>query len=199
MYLEKKYNYNDALNHLRLYRLFIKNKYPVVGPEGRRYFDYHDGDVYTKGAWILHTLRNNINNDPVFFQIIKTFYEENKLKITDTKAFIEVVNRITGKDYGWFFNQYLYQNKVPAFEYQIADDGSLYYRWINVSEGFNKLAVPIYLKVGFKEIYPDVKVQKLENYSSESIYIDNDKALFGTNQNNKLKKLFLNQNDVSNN
>lgn len=201
LYMEKKYNPAEALNHLIFYRWLIKNKLPVEGPAGRHYFDTRDGDVYVKGAWILHSLRNNINNDSVFFAILRTFYNENRMEVTNSKTFIETVNRITGKDYNWFFNQYLYQNKVPVFEYKYLKGGTIYYRWTNVAEGFNKLCVPVKFKddAAIFELYPDYKVQKFilpdgQNLDSR-LLIDNNKALFGIKKNQKLPDLFIRQND----
>ena len=66
LYLEKKYDYTLAKGHLNFYKVMIANKRPLVGPVGRRYFDYKDGDAYVKGAWMLHSLRTTINNDSIF-------------------------------------------------------------------------------------------------------------------------------------
>jgi aminopeptidase N len=196
LYLEKKYGLKEALDHLDFYRCFIKNKRPVAGPYGRRYFDYHDGDAYVKGAWILHTLRNCINNDSLFFSIIKTFYAENKLKVTDSKAFIETVNRITGKNYSWFFDQYLNENKVPFFEFQTFNDGIIYYRWADVSDGFDKWPVLITFTGSNRnyELFPDVRVQKLTTEGQkyeEGITIHNNKGLFGVRRNKFLEYLYV--------
>jgi aminopeptidase N len=199
LYMEKKYGHQEGFFHLILYRLMIKNKYPIVGPMGRRYFDYKDGDVYTKGAWTMHSLRNVISNDTLFFRIIRTFYEENKLKTTSSGKFTETVNRITGKDYGWFFEQYLYQRKAPVFEYQYTSDGGIYYRWANVSEGFNQMQVSLKFEYidNLVLLKPSVKVQKFMLPQGQKIYgiksFGNDKMLFGTNENKKLRKIFLHQ------
>ncbi len=200
LFLEKKYGKETAINHLLNYRIFIKNKLPVVGPVGRRYFDYHDEDVYTKGAWILNTLRNTINNDSVFFTIIKSFYQENKLKMITSSAFIQTVNRITGKDYNWFFNQYLYKNEVPVMEGDYGSDGAFYYRWTNVPEEFNKL--PVHLRLGSDSntltIFPNSKVQKVDiplnangSYPAINFYIT--KTLYISIMNKKMKSIYDNQ------
>jgi aminopeptidase N len=194
LYLEKKYKKNVAANHLLFYRFTIKNKRPVVGPKERRYFSYKDGDVYVKGAWTLHTLRNTINNDSLFFDIIRTFYNENKLKIITTKAFTDLVNRKTGKDYGWLFDQYLYRRKAPFLEVQHAKDGTFYYRWTEVPKEFNKL--PVYVKFPFDEetleLFPSDKIQLIKTskapVKSSDVFIDNFKVLFGIKWSKKLER-----------
>ncbi|MEL6533860.1 MAG: M1 family metallopeptidase [Bacteroidota bacterium] len=56
LYLEDMLGEDAYDSHLFLYRLTIKNKYPVVGVRDRRWFHFRKNqDVYTKGAWILHT------------------------------------------------------------------------------------------------------------------------------------------------
>lgn len=210
--LERKYGVESASLHLLLYRFMIKNKFPLVGPQGRRYFNYKDGDVYVKGAWVLHSLRNIINDDSVFFRILSTFYMENRYKTTNSKMFIETVNKITDKDYKWFFDQYLYKNTAPVLEFHITSDSDMYYRWTNTGAGFNKLqviatfgsgklktdgfpAIVEFESGGIKvEFYPDTKVHKIklpEGANDESQrYFNDNKILFGWKENKKLVKLF---------
>jgi aminopeptidase N len=195
LYLEKEYGAKVAQKQLNLYKMFIKNNKPLVGPFGKRYFDYKDGDVYFKAAWMLHSLRNNIDNDNIFFSILKTFYYENKLKVTNSAAFIETVNRITGADYNWFFNQYLYDNRSPCLEYQFGKDGFIYYRWVEVKEGFDKLKVSLKFKMDDTnfEVYPSHVIQKFkipENIKNEEFFkFDNQKLLFISKENQKLKDI----------
>lgn len=196
LYLEKEQTEFAAKSHLLFYRLTIKNKRPVVGPVNRRYFNYKDGDVYVKGAWTLHTLRNQINNDSIFLQIMRTFYEENKLKTTDSKTFISTVNRVTGKNYNWLLDQYLYERKVPFIQYEVVDGKTLYYRWVAVKDDFNQLTVPFKMPgaVDKTRITPSVLVQKLEMPEGTKLdkhfRFDNSEALFGMKKNKKLSKIY---------
>ncbi|MBL0343263.1 MAG: M1 family metallopeptidase [Bacteroidetes bacterium] len=192
LYLEKEYGSNLAYNHLLFYRWTIKNKRPVVGPSGRRYFDYHDGDVYVKGAWTLHTLRNQIANDSIFLKIMQTFYDDYKYKTTSTAQFIQTVNSVTNKNYNWLFNQYLFERKAPVFEYYISKDGYLYYRWMNTAVDFNKIKVPFTIEndATLYDVFPSSKVQRYKlkegtNFTSE-VAVDNSSALFGKSKNRKL-------------
>ncbi|TND07791.1 MAG: aminopeptidase N [Bacteroidetes bacterium] len=109
-------------------RLTIINRRPVSRPFNMRYFNYRDGDIYHKGSWILHSLRYALENDSLFFDILETFATENAPKTVTSKDFIALVNRKTGKDYQWFFDQYLYNRLAPEIEYSI-EKGKMYYRW----------------------------------------------------------------------
>ncbi len=195
IYLERQYGHTAAASHLLFHRWMIANKRPLVGPRGRRYFDYHDSDVYVKGAWTLHTLRNTIGDDELFFNILNTFYEEYKLKVTNSAEFIEVVNRLTGEDYNWLFDQYLYKHKVPFLEYEYTDEGKFYYRWAEVAKEFNKLPVRIDFPGvnGITTLYPTTEIQVFEPTLNGNLSLEptiwNDETLFGFDRNKKLVKL----------
>jgi len=192
LYLEKKYGTQLARKHLNFYKIMIANKRPVVGPRDKRFFDYKDGDVYVKGAWILHSLRNTINDDSTFFKILRTFYSNYQKRTTDSKAFIETVNATTGSDYNWFFNQYLYKNTAPFLEYEQGKNGHIYYRWTDAGADFNKLKVSFELSNGKQvQVTPATEVQQLDisGEGNVSVFIDNSTALFGTRKNNKLHTL----------
>lgn len=128
LYVERTNGKQAYENYLRQNRLFIINRRPVAHPYGLRYFDYHDEDMYMKGAWILHSLRTAIGNDSVFFDILKTFATKGSPRNASTQDFLKLINSKTGKDWKWFFDQYLYNRFVPEYEY-LFTSGGFYGRW----------------------------------------------------------------------
>jgi aminopeptidase N len=88
---------------------------------------------------MLHCLRCTINNDSLFFSILKEFNLNNRYKTVTTDDFINFVNKKTGADYTAFFKKYLYDTEIPVLQYSFAKDGDdliLKYRWSGVGEGF---------------------------------------------------------------
>ena len=73
-------------------------------------FDAHS---YPKGALVLHTLKNIIGED-IFRKVIKRFLEKFKFNVADTEDFRKVVEEVVGKDFEWFFDQYLYNAGHPV-------------------------------------------------------------------------------------
>jgi aminopeptidase N len=144
LYVEKTKGRQAAIRYLWTYHCFIINRRPVVGEHGIRYFDYHDEDIYMKGAWVLHSLRYAIGNDSLFFDIIHSFYMENKMTEISSDKFEEIVNRKTGKDFHWFFQTYLHDRFTPELEYCV-HDGNIYYRW-------NKTEKDFQMKVRYTEV-----------------------------------------------
>lgn len=124
LYVEKIKKPEDYINYTYWTAMMVKNKKPVIGPKGLYYWNYKDGDPYSKGAAMLHTLRNHLNNDTMFFNIIRTFYKEFCYKIADTDDFIEITNRLSGQDLNYFFKQYLYRRESPYLKWNFDYDES---------------------------------------------------------------------------
>jgi len=152
LFAERIKGYESSLLYARHYiASMINNKLPVVGPPDVSYWDNSDNDVYNKGAMVLHTMRNIINDSLLFFDILQTFYREHAGKSHVTTAdFTELVERKTGKDWSTFFKVYLYQREVPVLHIcyctynsdrvpVITDPGSATFiaaKWKNVPEDF---------------------------------------------------------------
>ncbi len=189
LYVEYTQGHKAYLNYLFLQRIMIKNERPVVRKRGIRYFDYHDEDIYVKGSWVLHTLRTVIANDSVFFDILKTFRNENNCKQILSETFIELVNRKTGQNYNWFFKQYLFNREAPIFEFYWGKSG-FYYRWTHVGDDF-VMPIEIITSAGSRQkIYPTKKIKQKTVLASGSINFNTSEQLYGTLQNDKLPELF---------
>lgn len=191
LYVESVKGKEAYLDYMYWQRITIGNKRPVVRKRGIRYFDYHDEDIYSKGSWVLHTLRNTINDDPLFFDILKTFHIENNQKQILSETFIELVNKKTGKDYNWFFKQYLFKREAPILEYYW-DFEHFYYRWTMADEDF-VMPVTIKGKDQTVTILPSKQVKRLAWKTNDNSFFDNsDKVYYGSKRNTDLKKMFNN-------
>ncbi|MCX2575999.1 M1 family metallopeptidase [Pedobacter sandarakinus] len=112
----------------------IKNDIPVIGPYGVN--KEGSGDMYPKGANLIHNIRQLINNDEKFRQILrglnKTFYHK-----TVTTAEIEnYIAKQSGLNLSKVFDQYLRHANIPTLEYNIKNN-MLAYRWISDVKGFD--------------------------------------------------------------
>lgn len=109
-------------------------------------------DVYYKGALMLHTLRGLVG-DAAFFQTTRELVYGTdkplpghfKPRYASTNDFITLLNRITGKDYRWFFDVYLRSIKLPALE-ATRSGNTLQLRWN--TEGNKPFPMPVQVRVG---------------------------------------------------
>jgi aminopeptidase N len=126
----------------------IENDKPIIGPYGVN--KEGSGDMYYKGAAMIHTLRNMIDDDNKFKMLLRkmqaTYYHKEV-----TSAEIEnFIAKETGLTLKAFFNQYLRSKKVPELEYSIdKNTNTIRYRLTNVVDQF---ALPIKVRAGTKRI-----------------------------------------------
>ena len=137
-------------------RRTIGNRTPVIGFYGVN--QEGSGDMYNKGNNLLHTIRQVIDNDSLFRDILrglnKTFYH----KTVDTKDIENYMSKRSGKDLSKIFDQYLRSTKIPVLEYK-EEGNSITYRWNNVVDGFN---MPVFLFSGKKfELKPTTEWQQV--------------------------------------
>ncbi len=167
LYIEEKLGYNVSVDFLIRKRRSIQDNLPIVGPENENYWAF--GDSYNKGAWVMHTLRSVVDNDSLWFGLLKTFFNRYAKGFAHTDDFTDLVNELTGENFDYFFNQYMYDNRQPVLEYY-QSDGELFHRWNNVISEFN---MPIDIIINGKEVrlYPSTNIQKIPIAKGAVIHI----------------------------
>ncbi len=145
LFVEYYYGKEAGSEYVIGQRRGIGNKSPIIG-----YYNVNkegSGDMYAKGANILHTLRQLIEDDEKWRQILRglnsTFYHQT----VTTEQVENYISQQTGIDLTEFFNQYLRTTMIPTLEYEITDE-NLKYRWTNIVENFD---MPIQVTIDDKE------------------------------------------------
>ena len=185
LYIEHKLGYNVMIDFLLKKREGIKNNLPIVGPVNENYWAF--GDSYNKGAWVLHTLRNAINNDDLWFSTLKKFAVDNAKSHVSTETFLNHIIKATGKNYQLVFYQYFYDHRPPTFEYY--QEGQMfYYRWSNVISDF-AMPVDIDLNGVEKRLEVSEKLSSINISEHSVIHIRDWESLIITKRNPDLKKL----------
>jgi aminopeptidase N len=139
LFIENVFGKEEYLYEIMRKSFYIYNFWPMVQNRNVNENSFASNDIYNKGAIMLHSLRCTINNDSLFFRIIKDFCIKNRYKIVYTGDFIEFVNKETKENYSAFFNKYLYDNRLPVLEYSFhknPDDLIFKYKWTEVEKGF---------------------------------------------------------------
>lgn len=98
---------------------------------------------YKKGAAIIHMLRFEINNDDVFYSILRQFLERYGHATATGDDFKSVVNEITGEDYAWFFNQWYYGYGFPTFSIQYGLNAENK-PWLTISQTPSSSSTPLF-------------------------------------------------------
>ncbi|MDH6254055.1 aminopeptidase N [Chryseobacterium sp. H1D6B] len=96
-------------------RKIISNDVPIIGKYGVR--NEGSGDMYPKGANMIHTIRQIINNDDTFRQILRGLNKDFYHQTVTTQQIENYISSKAGMDFSSIFNQYLRTIKIPALEY----------------------------------------------------------------------------------
>jgi aminopeptidase N len=133
LFIEYYYGKKAADEYVQGIRRTIGNYSPVIGPYGVN--QEGSSDMYNKGANLLHTIRQIINDDSIFRKILRGLNKEFYHKTVDSKEVEAYFSKQSGKDLSKIFDQYLRATKIPQLEYKI-EGNKLSYRWSNCIAGF---------------------------------------------------------------
>ncbi len=164
LYVEYHHGYKEAIRYMLNNRFLIGNKEPILGPKDVNWENWKESDHYYKGAWILHSLRHAIQNDELWFDLLKSFHEKNKLSNITTEDWIQHVNICTGKDYHAFFEQYLSYPSIPTLTYKIKKKRNkltFCYRWEADVKAFD-MPMKIGVDEKYQTIYPTAEWQSID-------------------------------------
>ena len=139
-------------------RMGLHNRHPLVSGKNQLEAVVYDDvagpgqDIYNKGALMLHSLRALIGDRAFFDSARMLVYGRPDPKpgnfephYASSRDFIDIVNKVTGRDLSWFFNVYLYQAALPKLD--IARQGdTLNLRWIAPNN--LPFPMPVELQVG---------------------------------------------------
>ena len=161
LYVECLYGYQKMLSYVNNQKKNIKNDKPIIGPYNVNQMG--SSDMYAKASVMLHTLRTLVDNDSLWFKIIRDINIDFKHKITTTKEMIKYLSFKTNLDLNIFFEQYLNNKQIPQFEYSIERQGksvTLICKW-NAIEHFN---MPIKINTGQDDfwIYPTTEIKEID-------------------------------------
>jgi aminopeptidase N len=115
----------------------VGNDQPIIGVYGVN--SEGSGDMYDKGANMLHTLRQLVNDDARWRGILRGLQKTFRHQTVSSKQVEDYISRQSGSNLNKVFDQYLRTTRIPALEYKL-EGPRLSYRWSNVVPGF---AMPV--------------------------------------------------------
>ncbi|MFY0605637.1 MAG: M1 family metallopeptidase [Cyclobacteriaceae bacterium] len=179
LFTEYHYGKDAGAEYIRGLRHGISNSGPIIGAYG---VNKRGEDIYGKGANILHTLRQLIDDDEKWRGILRGLNETFYHQTTNTQEVEKYIAEQSGLDLTKFFDQYLRTSDVPVLEYSVYQ-GKLMHRWTNCIEGFD---MPIPVAIGDKTtiLYPQTRWNynnlKVEVPEGELIMVDPNYYVYST-------------------
>ncbi|MFX1708361.1 M1 family metallopeptidase [Chitinophaga sp. CC14] len=181
LFTECQYGHKAAEEYVQGIRKNILNDVPIIPPYGVN--AEGSGDMYYKGANMLHNIRQIMEDDEAFRQLLrglnKTFYHQT----VTTQEIEQYMSQVVGMNLSKVFDQYLRHTTIPTLEYRF-NGQQIQYRWVSDVKDFN---MPVKVKLsdnGFKLIYPgtlwrssNITLSNLKNFEVDKNFYINSKQV----------------------
>lgn len=186
IYVECMYGPEEATQYMNARKRFVENDMPIIG-------DYNvnregSDDMYYKGALMLNTIRHLIDNDSLWWSILKGIQRDFALQTISSAQIENYINEHAGMDLSGVFDQYLRHSNPPVFEYTLEQKDSVLvfrYRWDADVPDFS---MPIRAKTdpngNFKWLHPTPAWQEMDLKGGQAtdLQLDTDDFYFLTSQ-----------------
>ncbi|MTI30600.1 M1 family peptidase [Cytophagales bacterium RKSG123] len=170
LYIECRFSYGKFLTYMQDMKSKIANREPILAPMGVNYNFWNDSDMYYKGAWMLHSIRNTIDNEEEWFALLFNLYQNFKYSNVSSDDIIDFLDENTKYNLRPIFRQFLLGVDPPKLIYSVQQKGKtakLKFKWeTDYAWDFN---MPMKVKFGtgkYYTIYPTNKWQT-ENFNTQ--------------------------------
>lgn len=169
LYVEKLFGKKAGAEYVRGTRKSVMNDRPIIAPYGVN----SEGsiDIYYKGANMLHTIRQIVNNDSLwramFLEMNRKFFHQT----VETAQIEKFMCDFLQIDLKAIFNQYLRTTKIPVLEIK-KNKNRLSYRFSSVNNGF-VMPVGVTINGTYRQLHVTENWQQLEqveNYQVDENY-----------------------------
>ena len=173
LYVDYHFGKDASAEYVIGSRRGIRNRAPIIGP-----YDVNQegsGDMYSKGANLLHTIRQIAKDDKKWRKILRGLNKEFYHQTVTSRQVENYISKNIGFDLTFVFNQYLRDYRIPVLEYSIMNN-VLKYRWSNTINGFN-MPIEVSIDNNKQWLYPE-NSWKETPIKQEFIEIDKDYYVF---------------------
>ncbi len=106
---------------------------PIVQNEWEKGVDVFDRHLYPGGAWRYYMLKHLVGEDR-WWRILGEYMRRNSYKSVYTHDLESIFTEMTGEDFGWYFEQWLYKAGYPECKIKIAYNEKLGHTHVRVEQ-----------------------------------------------------------------
>jgi aminopeptidase N len=132
------------LDYMARLRQRVDNDHPLVRGKNLTSAGAYSGDIYFKGAWVLHTLRWLLGDED-FFEIIWRFANDEQYAygLVSSNDLVDLVQEVSGRDISWFWERYLYRADEPSWRTEGRREGDRERIAVTWDESSFELPLPV--------------------------------------------------------
>ena len=181
----------DAAYYARMYSTYLGiHACNAIAPReefsaDELYFDDPDGkgpagDIYSKGTWLLHSLRYLIGEEAFWRSVRRLVYDTpypEKLpapipaRLRSTDDFVALASDEAGEDLSWFFEVYARRGPLPVLAIS-ESEGGLVLEWQNIDELTFPMPIPVRIDGEIRRIEFSGNEALLASVSEADIQVD---------------------------
>jgi aminopeptidase N len=148
IYVEAVFGREDAIKYANGYKSKIGNREPIITQRGIHRTP--NQDMYFKGALFLDTLRNVVNDDARWWNLVRGTFEKFKYQNIMTEDLVRFFSAELKQDMAPIFDQYLRRAALPVFEMTFDETAkTVSYRWKADERAF---AMPLRVTISGKPV-----------------------------------------------
>lgn len=175
LYVEYFRGYDSAVAYLERQKALIRNNQAIVQPTGVNFHYWEDADMYYKGSWMMHTIRHIVDDDALWYEIIRGLYQKFKYRIVTSEEIVDYLNDRTKTDLSAVLDQYLNYTRPPELRYRLTstdNEITLTYKWVAAAKNFN---MPLKLGSGDDAVWirptGKWKTKRIRNLTKEAFQL----------------------------
>jgi aminopeptidase N len=124
VYLERVKGRETADRHMQSWKSSVGKSSRLYRGENVDSGSAYNINLYSKGAWVLHTLRTYVANDAQFFGALRAFNLEYRYKNASTDDFRAIVERETKREWKRFCDEWVYGKGYPKLDGTVRIEGT---------------------------------------------------------------------------
>ncbi|MBE9205393.1 M1 family metallopeptidase [Nostoc sp. LEGE 06077] len=174
MWTEQEYSAEEAayyrLLEARSYLSEDSSRYrrPMVTHVYREAIELYDRHIYEKGSCVYHMIRAELGEE-LFWHAIQTFVQDNAHKTVETVDLLRAIDKATGRNLAFLFDQYVYRGGHPDFKVAYSWDGDANLAKVTVTQtqadnNSSKNLFDLKIPIGFGYVQKD-STEKLSTFT----------------------------------
>jgi aminopeptidase N len=162
IYTECRFGRQKAFEYQRGKCRQISNSDILQGRYGN--CDNSINDQYMKAAQVVHMVRVILNNDTLFWNLLRALNKHFYHQLIDSHDFEQYISQVSGIQLSDFFDQYVRNKEIPVLELRNNEKGELEYRYANCLSEF-KMPVDVIIHSNPVRIFPS------KNWSNSQLQV----------------------------
>jgi len=127
LYVERLFGHDQAIRYVNSYKPKVQNREPIITQHAIH--RQPQQDMYFKGTLFLNTLRSIVDDDAVWWPLLRDFYQQFKYRNIMTEDVVRFFNARLTRDLAPIFDQYLRRPAIPVLQLAFNEPGTMAYRW----------------------------------------------------------------------